>query len=180
MKDNKGFSLIELIITIAIIGVIVTVGVRRMDTVSGYSAREAISKVESAINATRVSCMSKSKEAVESIYVSGSLNPDLNVYLEIYEKSNGMHYVKLHEGAKAVETKLGPRKISVTYTFTGDATRRSVGSEGNGLFLSFDRSTGGFIPQDAAGTSVEYIYCSTSKKDRMVHLMPTTGKVTKD
>ena len=145
-NKNKGFSLLEFIIIIAIMGVVLLFATPRVDSVFGYSAREANSKV--------------------------------------YKTGNGIYYVKFHQaGEEDKVEKLGPKRINISYQYKGSTNLHEIGTEGNGLFLAFDRATGGFIPQSVSGSSrvdIKYIYCSSGTKTYKLELMPNTGKVIVD
>lgn len=188
MNNNKGFSLVELIIVVAIMGVLIGYIAVRADVVFGYSAREANSKIFNAISSFKVSCMGKSRSTVDSVLTSSggtaTVNPALDMYMEIYKNSKGIYFVKFHQnGIEDTVEKLGPKRIDISYQYKGSANLNPVGEEGHGLFLAFERSTGGFIPQSVSGGSrvdIQYIYCSSGTKTYKLELMPKTGKILVD
>ena len=76
--------------------------------------------------------------------------------------------------------KLGPRRIGISYQLKDAPSPVEVGEEGNGLFLAYDRETGGFLPLRIVGGKpvyVKYIYCGSGDKTYTLELMPKTGKV---
>ena len=85
MKDNRGFSLVELIVVVAIMALLIGFGATRMDVVFGYSAKEARSKINSSLESLQVSCISKSKGNAQTMLAGTSLNADVDVYMEIYK-----------------------------------------------------------------------------------------------
>lgn len=190
MKDNRGFSLIEVLIVMAILGVLAGIGVRQIDVIYGYSAREARSKIESSINSLKVSSLSKSTGKAKSVYDAGGvLSADLDIYLKIYKKDNGLYYAYLYErtvknGVERVNTtekKLGPRRFDITYSYVDNPTvMHTVGDESDPLIIAYNRATGGFLQQDSAEKQIQYIYCTTSNREYSLKLMPTTGKVVLD
>lgn len=187
MKNNKGFSLIELLVIISIMGVVLLYGTPRVDSLFGYSAKEANSKIYNGIVNFKTSFMGKSRSQEKNTVINTGgtvvVNPNLDMYMEIYEDAKGVYYVKFYEaGTDAKVEKLGPRRIKISYTLKGDTTMRDVGPEGSGLVLAFDRSTGGFLAygKDTASSEpvyVQYIYCSSGTKTYVNELMPKTGKV---
>lgn len=187
MKNNKGFSLLELIIIIAIMGVVLLYGTPRVDSLFGYSAREANSKIYNGVTNFKTSYMGKSRsqetQAATSVGGVTTVNPNLDMYMEIYKDSKDIYYVKFFEkGADAKVEKLGPKRIKITYKIKGDSTMQDVGTEGHGLVIAFDRSTGGFLAQGTNGLTgqpayVQYIYCSSGTKTYTNELMPKTGKI---
>jgi len=175
MKNNKGFSLLELIIVIAIMGVALFFGAVQADVIFGYSAKEARSKINTSLESLRVSCLSKSRSSATT--VTDGTNP-LDIYMELYQEGNGIYYVRYHEeGSDDVVSKLNPRAISIKYQLRGGVLQ-DIGAKGHGLVMAYDRTTGGFIPQ-GTGTDdvVKNIVCSTGKKTYELELMPATGKV---
>lgn len=187
MKNNKGFSLIELLVIISIMGVVLLYGTPRVDSLFGYSAKEANSKIYNGIVNFKTSFMGKSRSQEKNTVINTggtvAVNPNLDMYMEIYTNAKGIYYVKFYEkGYDAKVEKLGPRRIKISYTLKGDTTMRDVGPEGSGLVLAFDRSTGGFLAYGKDATSgepvyVQYIYCSSGTKTYVNELMPKTGKV---
>ena len=178
MKNNKGFSLMELIVVIAILGVVIGyIGVRA-NVIFGYSAKEARTKIYSSLENLRVSALSKSRSSADTIKSGGGLNPELDIYIEIYQEGNGIYYVSYHEdGLDDVVNKLGPKSILIQYELK-DGTTHLVGNKGDGLFLAYNRSTGGFIPQGTGATNtVNKIITSSADKTYVLDLMPSTGKV---
>ena len=58
MKKTKGFTLIELIVTMAILGLLIGIGVLRFDFLSNYQEKIEIESVVKAINEARNSAIS--------------------------------------------------------------------------------------------------------------------------
>ena len=181
IQNNKGFSIIELLIIIALMGVVLWYATPRIDSVFGYSAREANSKIYNAIISFKTSYMGKARNSSQCIYNGGAISSDLDMYMEIYRDSKNIYYVKFHQnGEEDIIEKLGPKSINISYQYKGSAEFEQIGTEGNGLVLAFDRTTGGFLAQSTSGGNpvyVKYIYCSSGTKTYKIELMPKTGKV---
>ena len=162
MKNNKGFSTLELIIVVAIMMIALGVGAVQVDNVFGYSAKEARSKINTSLESLKVSTLSKSRSIAATVY--DTVNP-LDIYIEIYQKGNGVYYLKYHEeGYDDTVVKLGPRRFQINYKLKDDVLQ-DIGDEGGGLILAYNRTTGGFVPQGtSADDVVKYIICSTASK----------------
>ena len=78
MKDNKGFSLVELIVVIAIMSILTGVSVLSIRSATGTYVKQCTANIESQINNTRHMTMAKNK-----------------VKLKIYVDSNGVYTVKI-------------------------------------------------------------------------------------
>ena len=187
MKNNKGFSLVELLVVIMLMGLFL-VATPRVDAIFGYSAKEANSKIYNGITSFKTSYMGKSRSqekcTMTALPGSGTVNPNLDMYMEIYKNNKGIYFVKFYEkGSEEKVEKLGPKRMNIQYTLKNDPTKRDIGTEGHGLVLAFDRATGGFLPVEVGGSGdgsyVQYIYCSSGSKEYTNELFPKTGKVKK-
>lgn len=186
-NNNKGFSMVELLVVIAIMGIVLA-ATPSIDALFGYSAREASSKIYNGITSFKTSYMGKAKSQ-EKYAVVGSagataVNPNLDMYMEIYRNNKDVYFVKFHEnGFEDKVEKLGPKRMKIHYQLKNDATMIEVGTEGHGLILAFDRATGGFLPLGTNGAGgdayVQYIHCSSGTKIYTNELSPLTGKVKK-
>lgn len=188
MRDNKGFSLLELIITIAILGVLITFGLSKTQVIFGYNAQEAYKKTMSAISAGKVQALSKSKLTSNSISVKECVNAPAGsgshvnemVYTVIYKDGNSI-YTKTYVCGKAIVEdgeKIGGKGVVISYTLDGGTQVALGDGEANGLMLSFDRSTGGFLPSES-NKYVREIHVSGGTREYVITLLPKTGKVVK-
>lgn len=182
MKDNKGFSLLELIIIIAILGVLITFGLSKSQVIFSYNAQEAYKKTMSAISAGKVQALSKSKLTTSSISVKESISShgDEMVYIVFYKKGNSI-YTKTYVCGEAIVPdgeKIGGKGVELSYILDGGATVTVGEGESNGLMLSFDRSTGGFLPSES-NKYVREIHVSGGTREYVITLLPKTGKVVK-
>ncbi|MCH5274827.1 MAG: prepilin-type N-terminal cleavage/methylation domain-containing protein [Lachnospiraceae bacterium] len=172
-KDNRGLSLVEIIIVITILAILAGAVTTGVSLATGRPADECAAKLQSAIQSSRLSAMGK-----------------VNVTLEIYMNDKGYIYV-----AETVETesenptdppvvrttltRIGDLGVSLEFTLTNGVTTTLQPNHANSLILSFDRSSGAFKP--IAGYSD--VYCKTitiSRGNRVKELELTyvTGKVT--
>lgn len=140
-KGNGGFSLIELIIVIAIMAALIGTVVLSVSMVFSANAKTCSNNMQRAIADCKVTTMGKA-----------------GAWLVIYRETDGQVYSRLHvmeqkagEAAGTYEEtlsdpeKLGGKRVSVTYT---DASGTDMGElmtgEANGIRIEFDRSSGSF------------------------------------
>lgn len=175
-KKNSGFSLIELIVVIAIMAV-VTVGVSiAVFSQSSWKCRQAKDTVFNVLQQTRSEALAKDKAWMELCYEDGQC---------------------VLKSSFAEDQKLG-KKVNVSYDYQkGQTAAASSGSftinDTNSLVLTFKRGTGGFQTMkegiDASGSYVEATskgnapYCRAihitgkgSSKGYTITLYPVTGK----
>lgn len=138
LKNDKGFTLIELIVVMAILAVCTGIIAASVSTVSSSSAQKCANELNSAISRCRVNAMSRSG----------------TVYLKVYRDSDGNvaeDYTESTAGGTSVSSDtIGSSGCGVT--FTTDA-EHSLDTSGTALYLSFDRGTGALrtLQQDGAG-----------------------------
>lgn len=132
MKNNRGFTLIELMVVVAIVSILVGAMTYSINSVSSTRAKKFASDLNAMISQCRVDTM------------SGAPSP---TYLEISQDENGDYYGTLYEGgAEKAKQKLGGSGISCSF-ITDSIAAQSYSISGNNstaLYLAFDRATGAF------------------------------------
>ena len=156
--NNKGFTLIELIVVIVIIGIMAGLVGLSVSSVSSVNARRNASSVDSLISKCR----------------TGSLSRAGDVHLTLSLDSNGDIVGYYYENGLLVSTdKFSGHKVTVTYTTKLGASETLVSLEGHPLTLSFDRATGAQKPQSDGS------YCTaiafTNNQTYTITLVPSTG-----
>lgn len=168
----------ELVVVLAILALFIGFGAVQVDSVFGYSAKEARSKLYTSLESLQTSCLSKMKETVAKV-------DDAPIYMEIYEQ-NQIHYLRYVEYGTETKIKLGPKRIKIMYSLQDDESDPwemasfvpIESSTPTTLKISYNRSTGGFLPlDDVAGEYVRRIYISGGRKSYILRLMPKTGKI---
>lgn len=170
-NDNKGFSLVELVIVVSIIAILIGIGVRNFGVLSGYHSRECMSKISDTLTACRMNCFSKSTSNTDS----ANLPASGDTYVEYsYENKNiyATQYVKGVAGQKERLSK--GNKTIVTFTFD-DGTTTVLNSEGQKIQIGFNRSTGALIKSNGKLTNM--IKIETGTRERYVYLETKTGKI---
>ena len=138
---NKGFSIVELIIVVAIIAALTTTAMLSISMIFSANAKTCANTIQRAVADCKVTTMGKSA-----------------AWLVIYREADGELYGQVHtmeqkqgEAAGTYEEivhepeKLGGKRVSITYTDDAgtDMGELPVG-ESNGIRIEFDRSSGSF------------------------------------
>ena len=162
-KDNRGISLVEMIIVIAILAVVsggVAIGI---GSALSKPAEECTKKITDSLKNARVSTMGKN-----------------TVKLYLYSDTDGIYLKEKVQvtGGTATEKKIriGQRGVEVSYQLTGDSSYTSLGGESNPLVLSYKRTTGGFN-EISSGKYCESIKVKKGNREHTLKLYSLTGKV---
>ena len=169
MKNNKGFSLVELIVVVAILGVCVGIVSMSLSTIFSSRAKKCANEISSLLSQCKVSAMSR----------SGS------VYLKIFGfdgEIRGQIYENTADGEKCLtDDSLGGPNVTVSFTAGGNAYNVS----NTALYISFNRETGAFIDVNEAEAlagvssgvsgSCDIINVSGGSRNYEIALVPSTG-----
>lgn len=163
-RDNRGLSLIEVVIVITILAVLGSLMTLGVGAAVSKPADECANKIVSSLNNGRITTMGKQSITLE-YYVDNE-----RVYLKksIVAKAGQTPYVEV--------TQIGGRGVVVEYKLVGEATYTNL--DGNDMILTFKRSSGGFNQEHNSGEYVEEIKVSKGNKVRIIKLQYLTGKVT--
>ena len=161
-RNNKGLSLVELIVVVAIMGVVMVGGVVTLGLIHNASAKEASAKLNSALNKTRTEAMSKASASVE-----------------IYEGADSKYYADYYiAGTKRETVYIGSSRVDISYM---DTNGTNDIEDDDKLIISFDRETGAFLPIGSAGNVNVYcreIYIESGHKTYTIQCEKLTGKTT--
>ncbi len=160
-KNNKGFSLVELIVIIAIMAVLSISVVSYIGMVGNSEVRKCAKELNSHMSQTKVCAMSRS-----------------SAQLIVYANDSGV-YVVSKQGTSSKTEKIGKAGISVSYRdMRGSSTYVNVGdSEATGLVLEYDRASGA-CKKMASGKYCYGFKVSHGNNVYLVDLEPLTGKAT--
>lgn len=156
-QDNRGLSLVELIVVIALLAVISTAGVNITGYLNGKQARECAYKIDTALANVRIETMSKSTG-----------NDD--VYLTL-QKENGEFYGIFSVKGDIRKERLGSNKVSITAYDMDDI--EYVLEEGREITFYFDRATGALKKDKIRYKRIQVTQGNVVYE---VSIEPTTGK----
>ncbi len=160
-KDNRGFSLVEIIVVVAIMSVLVGLVGMGVGMLGNKPAQECAKKMTSTLQRTqRVAAGRSYNQVTITRNGSGSV-----VVIQNYTGA----------GATDVETTVvGKRDVQVSYTLDGGATFQNI--DAVPLTFSFDRSSGSMNYANGGGS-----YCTQIKITQgttwYIDLVPLSGKI---
>lgn len=140
MKNNKGFSLVELIIVLAILAVVTGVSFVGLGYVYGKNVKSSIEKIDNSLLKIQSYTMSKSTGGRD-------------IYMRLTKKSDGFYVEYWHAGAASpIESEnIGKRNYTMTAYYDGGSSGTVAVDSGSPVDIYFDRSTGGLLPLTAGG-----------------------------
>lgn len=158
-KNNKGFSLVELIVIIAIMAVLVGGVVGYAGVYGSTKVKNCAKEIESRLSETKVCAMSKSQ-----------------AYITIYADDTGV-YVTSVQGSVTETEKIGEKGLSVSYrnVRSGNSYTAVGTTEATGLKIEFDRASGA-CKKMADGKYCYAINVTNGTTTYTVNIEPITGK----
>jgi hypothetical protein len=170
--NDKGVSLVELIIIIAIMAVLSTGLISMIGILNGRAARECAQDTLSALSKVRVLTLSKSTGAPES-----GLSADADVYLEIKPDGGGriliMQVNKNKEGETIVDQiSVGAANVDIIAVVGGN----EVNLTGTDIKIAYDRATGAFLKYSDEDYMTKLTF--EQGKSYTIYMTPATGKAT--
>ena len=186
---DKGYSLIELVVVIAIMAILVGVFTISISSLSGRKVNKCADEIVATLERARVLTLGKEQNQVE--------------FRLFYDETEKQYRAQIYQGGVAVTDRvIGKDPIEIKVTFENDVTMEykladgiikgsapyvvsGVGEEG--LFLVFNRSSGAFEQgTNTVGNSSSDVrsYCSkiiVSSGSRTIEITPVgrTGKILK-
>ncbi len=181
MKDDRGFSLVELIIVVAIMAVMGGFLFYGFSLLTGQNAKECANDLAAALNKEKNQALTKSAT--------------VDCYLELMHKSDG-YYVRYYIPASAIakgssdadwvlaeEEKIGKNAVDVTCTLDGTDV---VIADSRSVKIIYDRINGsvkGAVISDGSTVKVDSIteyqqisFTIDCGRTYKIELFPATGK----
>lgn len=160
-KDNRGISLVEIIMVLALMTVVAGALMYGIGLISGKPAQKCANKIVFSLERHRTTAMGKAEGT------SYTLKQDAGKEVMLVEK------IKEANGTvKETTIPIGENTVEVTYNCGGTVTPLV----GNPLVLEFERGSGAFKPQSGGDYCTE-IVVSKAGKVYTIELVPLTGKV---
>lgn len=159
-KDNKGFSMVELVIVIALIAVLGSVLVYSFSLVTGQEARQCANNISTVLDKAKNYSLTKS--ASSDAYVEISKEASGEYVATYYAPDSPINDSAVPGSADYVQLEnenIGKRTVRVTVSLEGGAS--SEINETTSLRIYYDRVSGAFKEAViVSGTSETKAYCS--------------------
>ena len=135
-QKNKGFTLVEMVITVAIFAILLGILVPSLNSILGFRAQRAANSIASALDKTKIEASNrlvgemKLEKLDDGYYISyyldrGKVGSESNVEQDQAEK-------------------IAPARTLVSYVTDNNETYQM--ETGDSIVLTYDRATGGFLP----------------------------------
>lgn len=165
-RDNGGYSLIELIVVIAILAVVAGISISGLGLVKNARDKRVCQSIYSAAGKTRVSAMAKGEDEA---YLVARWDTD-GLYLDIVAANPSSPVGDINDSEKIA----GKSQEVYYYTDYNDATTKTAFASGS-LKLYFDRSTGS-LDEDSSDGSAQSDFERIESGKYYVQIYPSTGK----
>lgn len=154
MKKNKGFTMVEVMVTVAIMSVLAAIVGITMGVLLGQRVKSMAADTKSVFQSTQIASMARD-DAYVLLYQVGK-----NAYVIAYSSAgNEINRAEAHN-------------VTMTYTVNGS----SMGSPTAPVQIYFNRQTGG-LKADAS-SAVDSITFSNGQRSITLRVSRLTGKVT--
>lgn len=181
MKENRGFSLVEVLIVVAIMGIMIGFVFIGLPLLTGQHARKCANNMSAALGKEKNYALARSGTA--DCYMELLLDAD-GYHIKYYIPKNAVVDGSLDsDWVLAEDETIGSAQVDVSCNF--DDGTSAVIKSGQSVKLIFDRADGSFkeaVRSDgtALGTSGGSAHCTDITFDRgkkyVITLYPDTGK----
>ena len=137
-KKNRGFTLVEMIITVSIFAILLGILVPSLNSIIGFRVQKATNSIASALDKTKIEA---SNRLVGEMRLEKRLDGYYISYILDRGKVNGKENIKWNED----EEKIAPVKTSIAYKVYRNDEKREM-RVGDSIIITYDRATGGFLP----------------------------------
>jgi len=180
LKNNAGFSLVELVVVIAIMAVLVGVIAIGYNSITGTDARECMSDLNAYLSETKTGTLGKDYQELK-LYATtdGEKRVDFVIYQYVADPAApGAVLPDMVPNISRTET-IGKKSVEITCTFS-DGNVIAINPAGDTVTLAFNRASGAFVAAKINDTQTT-AYCTLiqvtkGSKVYTMELIPTTGK----
>ncbi len=168
--ENKGYSLLELIMIVAIASVLIGAGIIGISVLSSRPVDECARKLQVSIESNRTTTMGKLTASLD-IYVGDGANEGY-IMIEEFINNDGSTPGKI--------TKIGEKSVKVYYKYQGEAELHELPTDPGAINISFNRGSGALNPQPGLATTmyIEKFIIKRGSKQMEVSIDKLTGRVT--
>ena len=166
--DNRGMSLVELVIVMAIMAVVGGISIYGLSMISSKPLEQCAKKIEIALENHRVTAMGKSTGVG-------------NTWMELYTGADDSVWVREHVEGSEKETRIGESTVTVYYGFGTETEIPGTLTQltSTPLRVVFDRSSGS-LSQPVTGGQVLWFVIrrgADTTTERCVKVTTLTGRV---
>lgn len=158
-RDNRGTSIVELLVIMAILAILVGMVANLFGYLNGKQAKQCAYKLEAALSEIRMETMSKSDGEKESVYF-------------VLENNDGQILAKNKIKENTSSDMIG-EKVIITVKDAAGATIGEL-SDGNAVIIYFNRATGALLEESEKYATFEI---NQGKVTYVVGIEPTTGRI---
>jgi prepilin-type N-terminal cleavage/methylation domain-containing protein len=158
--DNRGFSLVELIITVAIMSLLIGVTSYGLSLSSGKPAEECARKLASALQHGRTSTMGKYRNTITITKNSSGIVVEEEMVIKIEDDGTEQHSERT--------SVVGNKAVTIKYS-----------TDGSSIKLRFDSGSGA-LKKNASGDYYTGFELSKAGTTKHVTIEPLTGRVSTD
>lgn len=133
---NKGFTLVELIIVVAIFTILLGIAIPSLDSILGFRVNRAANSIAAALDRTKTEA--SNRLVGEMMLEKRSDGYYISYYLD-RGKVGSTSNVKQDQPEK-----IAPARTIISYTDSD--SKEHVMAEGDSLIITYDRATGAFLP----------------------------------
>lgn len=137
-EENKGFTLIEVIIVVAIFATLLGIMIPSLNSVLGFHVRRTTESICSALDRTKSEAMNRLVAEVKLSYVAGD-GYYITYYLDRGKDGGSDENVRDDQAVK-----IAPAKTRISYTDDKGKSHNMWETGNTTLILTYDRATGGF------------------------------------
>ena len=137
-EENKGFTLIEVIIFVAIFATLLGIMIPSLNSVLGFHVRRTTESICSALDRTKSEAMNRLVAEVKLFYVDGD-GYYITYYLDRGKDGGSDENVRDDQAVK-----IAPAKTRISYTDDKGKSHNMWETGNTTLILTYDRATGGF------------------------------------
>lgn len=135
-QKNKGFTLVEMVITVAIFAILLGILVPSLNSILGFRVQRAANSIASALDKTKI-------EASNRLVGEMKLEKLDDGYYISYYLDHGKVGTESNVEQDQAE-KIAPARTLISYVTDDNETHQM--KTGDSIVLTYDRATGGFLP----------------------------------
>ncbi len=182
-KNNKGLSLVELIVVIALMAVLIGLTTLSISLLFGTQAKACAQNVSGMLNETKTGCMSRYDETMTLSY-RPKTDPDEAIISDGYYSENfvstiGSNAQEMPVGDSQIR-KMGTSRVVITVYLT-DGSSFELGQTEK-ITISFKRASGAFDKVVVNGTEkdayIDKMTFQSGLRTFTITMVPETGKHT--